>query len=75
MTRETGGTAMKPETEWTPAPPEPPPAPAEAAGAAPRRRAYAHPRLEVLGDVRDLTLGGSPGIGDSGDPLNFKIAA
>jgi hypothetical protein len=41
-------------------------------GAAPSRRAYARPRLEVLGDVRDLTLGGSPGIGDSGDPLNFE---
>lgn len=32
------------------------------------RRPYRPPRLEVLGDVRDLTFGGSPGIGDSGFP-------
>lgn len=40
--------------------------------AAGRRLPYAPPRLEVLGDVRDLTLGGTPGLGDSGDPLNFQ---
>jgi hypothetical protein len=39
-----------------------------------RRRRYAKPRLEHYGDVRGLTMGGSPGIGDSGigdphDPL------
>jgi hypothetical protein len=34
------------------------------------RRAYHTPRLEVLGDIRDLTLGGSPGQGDSGQ-TNF----
>ncbi|MBN1400971.1 MAG: lasso RiPP family leader peptide-containing protein [Anaerolineae bacterium] len=27
---------------------------------------YAPPRLQLLGDIRDLTMGGSPGIGDSG---------
>lgn len=30
------------------------------------RRPYASPRLVVLGDLRSLTLGGSPGFGDSG---------
>jgi len=30
----------------------------------PRRR-YRAPRLELFGDVRSLTLGGSPGNGDS----------
>lgn len=30
-----------------------------------RRRAYRAPRLELFGDVRSLTLGGSPGNGDS----------
>ena len=29
------------------------------------RRPYEPPRLEPLGDVRTLVLGGSPGIGDS----------
>jgi hypothetical protein len=32
------------------------------------RKLYAPPRLVCLGDVRDLTLGGSPGSGDSGNP-------
>ena len=36
----------------------------------PRRLPYTRPHIEVLGDVHDLTLGGTPGIGDSGDPLN-----
>lgn len=30
------------------------------------RRPYISPRLVVLGDLRSLTLGGSPGFGDSG---------
>jgi hypothetical protein len=30
------------------------------------RRPYASPRLVELGDLRSLTLGGSPGFGDSG---------
>jgi hypothetical protein len=29
---------------------------------------YQTPKLTALGDVRDLTLGGSPGTGDSGNP-------
>jgi hypothetical protein len=32
------------------------------------RRLYEPPRVEVLGDVRDITLGGSPGIADSTPP-------
>ncbi len=31
----------------------------------PARRPYTPPVLEEYGDVRDLTLGGSPGAGDS----------
>jgi len=34
-------------------------------GAQPRRP-YMSPRLVDLGDLRSLTLGGSPGAGDSG---------
>lgn len=34
-------------------------------GAKPRRP-YLSPRLVELGDLRSLTLGGSPGAGDSG---------
>jgi hypothetical protein len=30
------------------------------------RNLYQKPRLEELGDLRTLTLGGSPGFGDSG---------
>lgn len=29
---------------------------------------YEAPVLRILGDVRQLTLGGSPGAGDSGNP-------
>lgn len=36
-----------------------------AAGPA-RRRPYRAPALVFFGDLRDLTLGGSPGVGDSG---------
>ena len=32
----------------------------------PARLPYVAPKLLCLGDVRDLTLGGSPGTGDSG---------
>jgi len=31
-----------------------------------QRRTYAPPRLTVRGDVRGLTMGGSPGLNDSG---------
>lgn len=36
------------------------------------RRTYSSPRLEPFGDIRGLTLGGSPGIGDSGGSLITK---
>jgi hypothetical protein len=58
-------TSMKPETVRTLTQPE------TAGTPAPSRRAYTRPWLEVLGDIRDLTLGGTPGTGDSGDPVNF----
>lgn len=38
---------------------------------APARAAYRPPRLAVLGDIRSLTLGGSPGTGDSA-PINTQ---
>jgi len=53
---------MKPATEATPI------QPTTDATLAPRQRTYERPTLEVLGDVRDLTLGGTPGTGDSGFP-------
>ena len=62
MQQETEGTAIKPGT----------PASEQATGAEPSRHVYVRPRLEVLGDLRDLTLGGSPNTGDSGDPLNTE---
>jgi hypothetical protein len=52
--------------------PRPAPPPAGTTGPGARRRPYAPPRLEALGDVRDLTLGGSPGLGDSGNPTVFQ---
>ena len=33
----------------------------------PQRQPYTPPELRRLGDLRDLTLGGSPGTGDSGN--------
>ena len=36
------------------------------------RKRYHQPRLQVLGDLRAVTLGGSPGTGDSGgDTTHF----
>lgn len=34
----------------------------------PARKTYEPPRLDVLGDVREITLGGTLGVGDSGFP-------
>jgi hypothetical protein len=31
-----------------------------------KKKIYTPPKLDILGDVRDITLGGSPGRGDSG---------
>ena len=36
------------------------------AGMSKPRRPYSSPRLSELGDLRSLTLGGSPGANDSG---------
>jgi hypothetical protein len=42
-------------------------------GAGPRR-AYRPPTITPLGEVRDVVLGTSPGLGDSAiDPNNFKF--
>lgn len=41
---------------------------------APRPKPWTTPRLRVFGDVRDLTLGGSPGGGDSGGAGPFVEA-
>lgn len=46
--------------------------PASVAGEAAPQARYERPGLTWLGDVRDLTLGASPGIGDSGGAANFK---
>ena len=32
------------------------------------KKLYSKPSLERLGDLRTLTLGGSPGVGESGNP-------
>lgn len=37
-----------------------------------RRLPYRKPRLRILGDVRDMTFGASPGIGDSANPALLK---
>jgi len=36
------------------------------------RLPYIKPKLIRFGDVRDLTLGGSPGVGESGNPTLFQ---
>lgn len=36
------------------------------------KKPYRKPQLEVWGDLRDLTLGPSPGVGESGQPGLFK---
>lgn len=44
----------------------------------PKRRRYSNPNLIKYGDIRSLTLGGSPGNGDTGpgsgteNPLNLS---
>jgi hypothetical protein len=54
------GSQTKPALPSSTTPPEPKPA-------------YSRPRVECLGDVRDLTFGGSPGIGDSTNPGTQKV--
>lgn len=36
-------------------------------------RVYVSPRLVRYGDVRDVTLGPSPGIGESGNPGVLRV--
>lgn len=38
----------------------------------PARKSYHRPTLTLWGDLRDLTMGPSPGIGESGNPALFK---
>ncbi len=38
----------------------------------PVRKPYHRPKLTLWGDLRDLTMGPSPGIGESGNPALFK---
>lgn len=38
----------------------------------PIRKVYAAPKLEELGDMRSLTLGGSPGTGDTGGTFGVR---
>ena len=42
------------------------------ANAAISKKRYAAPKLESYGDIRDLTLGGSPGNEESGTPRTKK---
>lgn len=37
-----------------------------------KRKRYAKPKLEQLGNLLTLTLGGSPGEYESGNPFLFK---
>lgn len=37
------------------------------------RKPYRKPRLVLWGDLRGLTLGPSPGVGESGNPAMFKV--
>lgn len=39
------------------------------------RKPYQRPQLIDLGDLRSLTLGGSPGLNDSGNPYVAKPIA
>ncbi len=51
------------KSKYAPFPPAPP------LGA---KRPYHAPQLVVFGDLRTVTLGPSPGIGESGNPALFK---
>lgn len=37
-----------------------------------RRRAYSPPRVRALGELRDVTMGPSPGVGETGSPSLFR---
>jgi hypothetical protein len=36
------------------------------------RRPWSPPRLRVLGELRGVTMGPSPGVGESGNPALFR---
>ncbi len=38
-----------------------------------RRKSYQKPKLEALGDLRSLTLGGSPGGTTDSGPANYYL--
>ncbi len=44
----------------------------QSAATADKRKSYRRPVLRELGDVRGVTLGGSPGAGESGFTTVFK---
>jgi hypothetical protein len=43
-----------------------------AADNAGKKKPYQSPELIALGDIRDITLGPSPGLGESGNPAVFR---
>ena len=43
----------------------------ERAPAAAKREPWVRPRLECFGDVRQVTMGGTIGINESGNPTRF----
>ena len=47
------------------------PTPPSDSGVQPKKR-YQKPRLTHRGDVRDVTMGPTPGVGESGNPTNFR---
>lgn len=53
-------------------PDETPSSPAAVRAPVTGRKPYAPPKLENLGDLRDITLGGSFGSGESGAPRTRK---
>ena len=65
---ENSRTAVSPgsesRSEGIPGRPEPAPATAQ-------REPWVRPRLECLGDVRQVTMGGTLGINESGNPTRF----
>ena len=46
--------------------------PEDGAPPAASKKHYTKPQLSTYGDLRGLTLGGSPGVGESGMPFNFQ---
>lgn len=62
------GSRVKSEFKHRPAPLHESAPPSRAA----ERKHYSRPLLNTYGDLRGLTLGGSPGVGESGMPFNFQ---